>query len=70
MFQQGGPVVMKEVDEQTFDMGTILILRQNKHFRTIQQADWPLLIPRLWECVYEAGYLISHDHDLAIAQAP
>lgn len=26
VFQQGRPVVMEEVDEQTFDMGAVLIL--------------------------------------------
>lgn len=30
VLQQGGPVVVEEVDEQTFDMRTILILGQEK----------------------------------------
>lgn len=39
VFEQGGPVVVEKVDEQTFDMGSILILEQEKHF-SIQETDY------------------------------
>ena len=40
VFQQGWPVVVEKVDEQTFDMGAILILRQdNKYYNYFQSIN-------------------------------
>lgn len=56
--------MVEEVDEQTFDVGAILILVKESKFELFLDHGSSS------DAVSKAGHLIGHDHDPAVTKAP